>query len=262
MFWLSGTPTTPGLSALGRTQASLDLGGPTSLALKDQSLPPQGVCPRAGGKWVNDETGEWFWDACKRHSCVICGPRAAHVTALAIAVCEPERFVRFSLAGDDWPTIRSRVFRVSYDVRAAGFSWNLAYAVERNPKGTGFLAHAYQWGDFVPQRRLQAICSRRGMGFPDIRSWKQLGAQGTAYAMKAATGYAMKGADRADGLREYLDLNGGRLIHASRGFWRDGPKGGRLAGIDAARAVALERKFGPRSVGSWRLMGWKEVNAA
>jgi hypothetical protein len=232
-------------------------GVPSSLAYKYQSVPPRDLCPRSGGRWVNLDSGESYWDACKRHSCLVCGPKAAHVTGLAIAVAVPERFVRLSRVGDSWSTIRSRVKRLTYDVRSAGFSWNVAWHVERNPRGTGHHIHAFQWGDFISQRRLQELTARRGMGFPDIRAWHQVGTVGTAYGMKAATGYGMKGAGEA--LTEYLAINGGRLVHASRGFWRDGPEGGRLAGIDAARAVAVGRVHGPREPGLWRLVGWREL---
>jgi hypothetical protein len=232
-------------------------GGLSSLAPKYQSVPKTGLCPKSGGLWVNADTGERFWDSCKRHSCLVCGPRAAHVTGLAIAVAVPERFVRLSRVGDDWSTIRSRVKRLTYDVRAAGFSWNVAWHVERNPRGTGHHIHAFQWGDFIDQRKLQRLAQKRGMGFPDIRAWHQVGVVGTAYGMKAATGYGMKGA--GESLLDYLAINGGRLVHASRGFWRDGPTGGRLSGIDAARAVAVGRVHGPREPGLWRLVGWQEL---
>lgn len=230
-----------------------------SLALWDQTV-PDGVCPRSLGRRVNIDTGEWFFDRCKRHSCEVCGPKAAFVTALAIGLVEPERFVRFSLVGEDWQTVRRRVRRVAFELRHEGFSWNCCWHVERNPRGTGHHVHAYQWGDFVAQSKLQTVCSGNGMGYPDIRKWEQVGTRGTMYGMKHAVGYGMKGASTREGLSEYLALNGGRLVHASRGFWREGRDGPRINGIDGARAVALERVYGPRERGGvWKLIPWREA---
>jgi hypothetical protein len=170
---------------------------------------------------------------------------------LAIAYTEPERFIRLSLVGDDHDTRRNRIKRLAYRVRKDGYSWNVAYGVERNPAGTGHHAHLYQWGSFIPQRRLQELCAREGMGFPDIRKWEP---QGTAtYAMKAAT-YAVKGAQGQDGLAEHLDLNGGRILHVSRGFWRHGSGGGTIDTQREAIRAALEALHGPRSDDRWVLV--------
>jgi hypothetical protein len=198
---------------------------------------------------VNLDTGEWFWDGCRRHSCVVCGSKAAYLTALAIALAEPERFVRLSLVGDEWQQIRARMYRLTYDVRRAGFGWEMCYHVERNPRGTGFHVHAYQHGDYVPQSLLQELAMKNGMGYPDIRRWTERGVLGTMYGLKAATGYGMKGALKGETLGEYLKLNGGRFAHTTRAFWREGRNGRRLSGVGVARKVAVMRKFGCREAG-------------
>jgi hypothetical protein len=234
--------------------------GLTSLASKYQSLAREERCPRCQGRWVNTETGEWFWDRCKRQTCLVCGPRIAFATAGAIALAEPERLVRYSLVGEDWQTIRSRLFRVRYRVRQDGFRWEEAYHVERNPKGTGHHVHAYQHGEFVPQARLQELCRREGLGYPDIRSFRTTGELGAAYGLKAATGYGLKDAQRPEALVEYLRLNGGRLVHTSRAFWRDGQNGGRIRGVRSARHVAQVRRYGSRDweAGVWKLVAFME----
>lgn len=212
-------------------------------------------CPRSRGRWINRNTGEWFWDRCGRNSCVKCGPSKARSVAGAVGVCEPERFVRWSLVGDDWQVARARLKRVRYRCRQDVRNWQDCYFIERNPNGTGFHAHGYQWGGFLAQSRLQQHCLREGVGYPWIAKWEPTSVRAYGYAMKHATGYGLKLAQRSETLREYLDWNGGRLIHASRGFWRDGARGGRLAGVDAARRVWRERAFGPSP--AWSLADWK-----
>jgi len=185
------------------------------------------------------------------------------VTALAIGLVEPERFVRFSLVGDDWQTIRRRVRAVAFDLRHEGFSWNCCWHVERNPRGTGHHVHAFQWGDFVSQRKLQTVCMAQGMGYPDIRKWEQVGTRGAMYGLKHAVGYGLKGASRKEGLEQYLAANGGRLVHASRGFWREGRDGPHINGIRGARNVALERIYGKRETGDlWKLVPWRKGTTA
>lgn len=205
---------------------------------------------------MNRDTGEWFWDVCGRNRCEVCGPRKAQSIAGAIGVSEPQRFVRFSLVGPDWQTARARLKRVRYDIRQAGVNWHDCYHVERNPKGTGYHAHLFQHGDFIDQSVLQTLCERRGMGFPFITRWEPTSIRAHGYALKQATGYGLKGAARSATLSEYLANNGGRLVHASRGFWRDGSTGRRLTGMDAARRVYAERRYGPRerfSLAEWKL---------
>ena len=61
------------------------------------------------------------------------------------------------------------------------------------------------------------------------------------YAVKRVT-------DRPPGAMElwpeavdHLELNGGRLVHATQSFWRDGPGGLRLTGVRPAIAAARKR---------------------
>jgi len=207
-------------------------------------------CPRMLG-WVlvNTVTGEVKPARCKRLKCPFCVVLEAQSVALAIGLARPERLVRFSLIGDTWAERRARFKRVRFNIRNAGFSWNDCYHVERNPRGTGYHAHLWQHGDYVPQRDLQRMCLREGMGYPDIRQVQELG-RSTSYGLKAALGYGMKGVESSTG-EQYLALNGGRLVHASRGFWRDG-EGRAISGIRGAVRVARLEAYGEPE-GRWLL---------
>jgi hypothetical protein len=157
--------------------------------------------------------------------------------------------------------VRARLYRVRYDIRRIGVRWADCYHIERNPRGTGFHAHLFQHGDYIEQSLLQTLCERRGMGFPYITAWRPTSIRAHGYALKEATGYGLKGAARSETLRDYLAMNGGRLVHASREFWRDasaerGVPPRPLSGVAAARRVYAERTYGPReafSLADWKL---------
>ncbi len=148
---------------------------------------------------------------------------------MAIVHVRPERFITLTLVGDEWQTIRGRMYRLRHDLaqEVGGVEW--VWTVERNPAGTGHHVHAWQRGRFIPQRRLSALFSRRGLGARvDIRRWES---GGEGYGLKEA--YAVKDAAEAG---YYLAMNGKRLTHHSRGFFPDGVK-------DCEKA-ALAARFG------------------
>ncbi len=81
------------------------------------------------------------------------------------------------------------------------------------------------------------------MGIPYIEKWEKRAGQGTGYGVKMAfeVGYGMKLAQAEATKQAYLDANGGRLVHATRGFWRDGKGGTPLKGIRVAQKLWVER---------------------
>jgi hypothetical protein len=112
--------------------------------------------------------------------------------------------------------------RVAYDVRHAGVGLSWCWHVEPNPGGTGHHVHYFQRGDFVPQQLLSHIADRRGMGaVATVQRWRP-SKRATTYGVKlAGVSYGLKLAEAEASMDVYLWANGGRLVHASRGFWRD-----------------------------------------
>lgn len=187
-------------------------------------------------------SGEWFYARCGANTCGYCLPRNVADRALAIAYAAPERWLRFSLVGDDHQTRRGRMKQLVYSIREAGYATELVWYAEPNPKGTGYHVHAHQHGDFLPQRELVELADSVGMGRnTDIRAWHSEGGTGHAYGMKQTAGYGMKDARSRDrAAARYLEDNGGRLHHHTRGFFRhpDGtPIGNVKAAVKAARAA-------------------------
>ncbi len=193
---------------------------------------------------LNTGTGEVVPAACKASFCGFCGPRNAYKVGLAIGLADPERHGRFSLVGDSWEVVRGRMARVKHGLGVLGYRFEWVWTVEANPRGTGHHAHFWQHGDYVPQPALQGVAAREGMGYPWIGRFQANrpsdGAQGPSavtYGMKGV-GYGLKGAAAVSGLPEHLRLNGGRLQHHSRGFFRQGEE--QLTKVEAVdRAVRL-----------------------
>jgi hypothetical protein len=243
---LSGTPGT---------------GGPTSLALTHQSVagstPPGDRptrCPnKLGWRWRNLSTDQTFAARCERNSCSWCLPMNVSDRAMAIGYANPQRFIRYSLVGNDWQTIRNRMKDLRYTIRKEGYAYEDCYHVEPNPAGTGHHVHAFQHGDYIPQRELVEMADSAGLGRnTDIRKWTAATERSTAYAMKSAAGYGMKSAGESyEAGATYLAANGKRLHHHSRGYFRH-PWGEHIGAVrDAVKAARAARRT--PDAGTWVL---------
>lgn len=180
---------------------------------------PHGCEYMAGWAFLNALTGETVPARCGRNRCAYCLRVNARRRARAIAWAGPERAILLTLVGDDWQTVRPRMYRLRYRIaRAAGLcEW--VWHVEPNPKGTGHHVHAWQHGAFVPQDVLSRLADEVGMGrFVRInRVRSRVGA--SAYGLKGLT-YGLKGVEADDEGTAYLRVNGYRLTHQSRGYFR------------------------------------------
>jgi hypothetical protein len=236
--------------------------GPTSLALYAKSVPDSESdserlerCPRRLREWLwNDVTGVLVPLRCRAHGCPFCIVLNARVTGLAIAGARPTRAILLTQVGRDFPTIRLRVKKLTYRVRQDGFEMHWCWHVEPNPSGDGqHHVHGWQRGDFVPQARLSEIAASEGMGsFVRISRIRQT-AKAVKYGMKlTGIDYGMKHAEAA----EYLEANGKRLVHSSRGFWI-GQEGEKLALREAQSVWA--KSVHDEQVGEWRRVRDQDV---
>lgn len=180
-------------------------------------------CRWPRGEWVDTRSGEVVgWVGCRRLACDACAVRYARGLVSAIqTVAQPERFVSLTLVPDplrEWVRLRAQLRDLARRLRLEGYSWEWAWFIERNPKGSGFHLHGLQHGDFVPQRELQGMWGGR---IVDVRAIKSAGGA-AAYGAKSAIGrvahYGSKGIEGNP--TEHRGLNGGRIGHWSRGFFR------------------------------------------
>ena len=144
----------------------------------------------------------------------------------------------------DWQRARGQVRELLYRVRREYPGFEMGWAIEQNPRATGFHAHGVQHGPYVPQAVLQ---ERWGGRIVDIRALRRP-ADGV-YAVKDAVrvaGYTVKnGTESFAGLDEHLRINGHRAAHFTRGFLHG------LTSREALAAIALEQGDGePRT---WHL---------
>ncbi len=190
---------------------------------------------------------------CRRLRCRPCLLWAAWRRGLALADARPERFLTLTLVGEDWATVRARMFRLRHHVVQEVGSVEWCWSVEPNPRGTGHHVHAFQRGVFVPQARLSELARREGMGFRcDIRRW-QANAGAEAYGLKGV-GYGLKGVAGVEAGEVYLAENGGRLTHQSRGFFAGGVRAAEARGVAAARGAGDLRE--------WQLVKVSDLAAA
>jgi hypothetical protein len=217
-------------------------------------------CPNKIGLAMLDyESGAWFPARCGRLTCPYCVKVQAWIRAAAIALAAPERAIRLSLVADadsddPWVSARRRINRTrEHYQRLTGHDlgeW--LTQVERNPRGTGYHAHAWQHGPRKVDREALDVAARRaGGGWTRVEKVKSnVGA--AHYGLKGVGGmrYGLKEAD-GDPV-EHLRLNGGRLTHQSRGFFRS--EDGSTLAVRAAERLAMERMSGRKERGRWGLV--------
>lgn len=189
----------------------------------------EGRCPRKlGWRWRCAETGETCPARCGANFCAWCGPVNGRFVAGAIGVAEPERAITLTQVGSTHQERRARMKRLRYCIEhEMGRRVEWAYHVEPNPKETGYHVHAWQRGDFLDQRELSRLADRCGMGSVVwIERMKRLhGTPGINYGLKLmGIEYGLKMVESDQQMGVYLECNGGRLVHTSRGFFVGGQR--------------------------------------
>lgn len=242
-------------------------GSDSSLVLYRESLPSDGALDRCPRKleylMLNRETGAVANARCKANGCPYCGPVNALLVGGAILLGQPERVFTLTAMGRDWQTVRARFNRIMYDLRGECGASEVAYNVEPNPSGTGeHHVHGWQRGAFWPQRALSRICDRRGAGRVTwIEKCKQtVGAAVYGVKLAGVAGYGLKLAEAEATMGAYLGANGGRLVHASRGYWLD-ENGCQVGQREAMTAWARSRDSSDGG-GRWEMVRQSDLSRA
>jgi hypothetical protein len=172
-------------------------------------------------------SGEVWPDRCRTNQCLYCLPFQARRRCLAITLAQPTRMITLTLMareGDDQvcDTARARMKLIRRNLKRLGrHPGEWTWTIERNPKETGYHAHALQRGSFIPQDELQDACKSAGAGIPDIRYIHREGIWTSRYGLKGfgADGYGLKSFRANGNPRDALALNNGKLEHHSTEFF-------------------------------------------
>jgi hypothetical protein len=215
-------------------------------------------CPKKLDQYlVNTVTGQIVPNSCGANTCWFCGPNNARRVGGAITLAEPTRWGMLTQVGEDWPTIRNRMKRLRYDLgtRLDGFAW--CWQVEPNPAGTGHHVHYWQRGPYVPQSLLSKLARDRGMGrVATVKRWCPTKAATTYGAKLMGVTYGSKLAEKPDTMDVYLATNGGRMVHASRRFWRN-REGEQVGQREAMKSWAQSPEDGD---GQWVLIQMRQAS--
>ena len=203
---------------------------------------PFECCPNPKGREVIDRiTGEIKWEPhswrnangeietlrCQSNSCDGCLAINVMRIAGAIQLAEPTFWISLTLVGPSSAVItpRLRTFRHLVAEEVPGFQH--AWAAEENPAFTGVHTHGFAHTGVrvreMPERVIQRAARRSGLGVISKIGRMEPDAPLSFYE------YPMEDALDPERVERFWELNGSpdrkRLIHASRGFWRDGPLG-------------------------------------
>jgi len=103
----------------------------------------------------------------------------------AIALAEPQQMLLFTALTGNWQTDRLLVNMLTKYLRRDKLTFKMAWAIEPNPSGDGYHAHAWTHGDWLPKRTLQNRAEQVGLGWCDVRPVTYHG--NFSYVVKDAT---------------------------------------------------------------------------
>lgn len=214
---------------------------------------PEGVaqtnCPRAyRGQMVDPATGEVFWRRCRSLRCPFCLPIQARQRAAAAALAAPTHFLTLTRTGPAFPAIRRAMNRFRECCCRLGSHFEWFWAAEGNPRRSG--THVHGWLRLtvgVDVEVAHEAAGRAGLG-PVLELAEAKGPMGArggrlegvdqaVYVLKETLTGPAGGLTLTASQDKFLELNGGRLGHASRGFWTD-RFGRRLPGVREAERQA------------------------
>lgn len=192
------------------------------LDLDASALKQRGRCPRRLGERLNERTGELYPNACWASSCPRCvGVQTARRRA-ALRYVAPEWLLTLTNVGDSWREVSNGRKVLHQRMRRRGYQPRYAWVIECGSSGPAHHLHALGWGSVPNSVALAEEAAAVGWGHVvDVRP----------VTSPNVAGYLTKQAVNSGGhLEHYLDMNGGRLLQATNGFWRAGADGPSITG--------------------------------
>jgi hypothetical protein len=171
---------------------------------------------------VNDVTGEVYYPRCgQRRKCLYHVDREAQHIGLIVRDAEPSGFMTITGLPTEWKSIQKKLACLFRKLRrtTTGFSW--CYYIEYNESKKMAHAHAFTHGPWMHNGTLSEYSQNIGLGHVDYRTVQE-GSFPYFYPTKLLRldNYSSSKTARS-GINAYLDLNGGRIHHNSRDFFRD-----------------------------------------
>jgi hypothetical protein len=144
-------------------------------------------------------------------------------------------------------------------LRAEGLAWEYVYVVELSAAGAPHI-HFLQHGSEVSGNLFAATVRQTSGGWGDLRQIRHIGRIARCCLKLPLAALDLDPERPEDLLALHLTLNGGKLLHATRHFWRNA-NGETLQGIRVARREArTASRPGPaptrEQLAAWRA-GWK-----
>jgi hypothetical protein len=171
-------------------------------------------CPRARYRGT-------LSDPCGAQFCPFCMPRVSTRISGALGLAEPDLLLTVTLLPPDWLQIRRLLNALMASLRRRSPKFQWAYTVEANRSGDRAHAHAWVRGPRLRRVELADIAASAGVGSVH---------QVPTFSRGQALGYTLKEVGLSPTLpvgealaqqATFWHLNGGRLVHATHGFWRD-----------------------------------------
>ena len=207
--------------------------------------PTKTTCPTPRGTSTNRD-GEVFFIPCGKLTCPRCGPATALKTASAIRLAAPDRAGYLSLPPGQLSTpelrasapllLRRAIRRIAKDVQLTGKTWETASVIELSASGRVH-GHFLQRGDSLAPRELRRLAASHNAGWADLAPIRFLPVI-SRYVLKVPiSALDMDPESATELLALHRELNGGRLLSSTPGFWR-GAGGVKIRGVRAARRAA------------------------
>lgn len=204
------------------------------------------ACESPKGWRLDFDTGERYPVPCRRLSCPWCGPVTALATVRAIVDAGFDRtgissvtlpgVVELADARAAGQLIRKLMARMVLDLRSKGYAWQHVAVVELSPAGRPHV-HFLQRGHDVPRDVLLAAARSAGAGWTGMDAVRYPSTV-ARYVLKGALGALdLPPSEAAAAMALHCELNGWRLVSATRAFWRDS-EGRPLPGVRVAREAA------------------------
>jgi hypothetical protein len=174
-------------------------------------------CLRVKGDLINERTGETFALLCRNAKCVACNRLTYRKDFRdAVRLARPTDMLLITGLTGIWKLDQARLNNLFRRLKRLGFELHLVYAVEPNPKETGFHAHGWMYDSVARPDIWTQESHAVGLGLVKIR--EVINDRDFAYPIKATTW-------NSESLKAYRQANGKQRHHMVGQFWRDSRTG-------------------------------------